>query len=147
ILRGDVFQGEASVGRARLLAEAQAMARLQHPNVVAVHEIGFADVGAYVVMECVEGTTLRAWLGERPRPWRDALDMLPGAGAGLAAAHRAGIVHRDFKPENVLVGADGRPRVADFGLAAAAASEDVESPALSVAGTLPYMPPEQLDGA
>jgi hypothetical protein len=144
ILRADVFEGEAE-GRARLIAEAQAMARLQHPHVVAVHEIGFSADRAYVVMEYVEGTTLRAWLGERPRSWREALDLLTDAGAGLAAAHRAGIVHRDFKPENVLVGIDGRPRVADFGLAAAA-SHIGASPALSFAGTVPYMPPEQLDG-
>jgi eukaryotic-like serine/threonine-protein kinase len=145
LLRDDMFRDEATIGHARLVAEAQAMARLQHPNAVAVHEIGFAEAGAFVVMEHVEGCTLRVWLRERPRPWREVLAMFLGAGAGLAAAHREGIVHRDFKPENVLVGSDGRPRVADFGLAAAASAGD-GSPAGSVAGTLPYMPPEQLAG-
>ncbi len=122
-----------------IVREAQTMARLTHPNVVAVHEVGFGESGGYVVMEQVDGTTLRAWMAERERPWREIVDMFLAAGAGLSAAHGAGIVHQDFKPENVLVGSDGRPRVSDFGLAGSTAR---------AAGTKGYMAPEQQrDGA
>ncbi len=123
-----------SDSRAQLVAEAQAMARLRHPGIVAVHEIG----DGFVVMEHVEGGTLRAWMEAAERPWREVLAMFLGAGEGLAAAHREGIVHRDFKPENVLVDRDGRARVTDFGLAGIAPGV--------VAGTRPYMAPEQLRG-
>src|SRR5688572_8465033 len=104
LLRSDVWRGELSeVGRERLVREAQAMARLSHPNVVAVHEAVFTESTGYLVMEQVEGATLKAWLGKRPRRWEEILDTLVAAGAGLAAAHRAGMVHHDFKPDNVLV--------------------------------------------
>jgi len=119
-------------GRGDVVVEAQAMARLRHPNVIAVHEIG----PGFVVMEHVDGGTLRGWLDERERTWREILDMFVAAGDGLAAAHREGIVHRDFKPANVLVDEDGRARVADFGLVAAQPR----------AGTLVYMAPEQRRG-
>lgn len=101
----------------RLRREAIAMARLAHPNVVTVFEVGEIDGGAYVAMEYVPGATLRGYLAEKARPRREVLAMLRQVGEGLAAAHAAGIVHRDFKPENVLIGEDGRPRVSDFGLA------------------------------
>lgn len=131
LLRGDQFRGErAAAGRAALLEEAKAMARLSHPNVVAVYEAGVLDGNGYVVMEQVAGITLRRWLDE-PRAADDVLEVLRAAGQGLAAAHRAGVIHRDFKPENVLVseggpvegaglagaGAARRVRVSDFGLA------------------------------
>lgn len=109
-------------GRAveRLRREAIAMAKLAHPNVVTVFEVGELDAsvggGTYVAMEYVPGTTLRSYLDE-PRSTREVLAMLRQIGLGLAAAHDAGIIHRDFKPENVLIGKDGRPRVSDFGLA------------------------------
>jgi tetratricopeptide (TPR) repeat protein/predicted Ser/Thr protein kinase len=103
---------------ARLLREAQALARLSHPNVVQVYEVGSHEGQIWVAMEFVRGTTLRAW---RPdAPLEAALEIFVAAGRGLAAAHAAGLVHRDFKPDNVLVGEDDRPRVADFGLARAA---------------------------
>ncbi len=119
ILRPDLFAGE-SRGEAdlRLTREAQAMARLAHPNVVTVYEVGRVGDHRFVAMELVEGTTLRGWLAAAPRGWREIVAMFIGAGRGLAAAHAAGLVHRDFKPDNVLVGADGRPRVTDFGLVA-----------------------------
>ncbi|HUQ02618.1 MAG TPA: serine/threonine-protein kinase [Kofleriaceae bacterium] len=109
----------AGAGVDRLQREAMAMARLAHPNVITVHEVGRLGDRVFVAMEFVPGGTLRAWLKARPRPWRDALTLCLSAGEGLAAAHDAGLVHRDFKPENVLVGDDGRPRVGDFGLARA----------------------------
>jgi len=110
--------GSESGGQTWLLREAQAMARLAHPNVVAVHDVGAmpGDL-VFVAMELVDGVTLRAWLKAKPRTWREIVPVMRAAGAGLAAAHAAGLVHRDFKPDNVLVGNDGRVRVMDFGLA------------------------------
>lgn len=118
------------------LHEALALARLDHPNVIAVHDAGLlqphelevidgptdtppsdAPPGAYVVMELVEGITLRQWLRFRSRSWREVVPTLLAVGQGLAAAHAAGVIHRDVKPDNVLVGVDGRVRVVDFGLA------------------------------
>ncbi len=102
--------------RERLLREAQALARLSHPNVIAVHDVGTYKGHVFIAMEFVEGTTLRGWLKAKPRTRREILDVFMAAGEGLAAAHRAGLVHRDFKPDNVMVGDDGRVRVLDFGL-------------------------------
>ncbi|MCY1071276.1 protein kinase [Nannocystis sp. RBIL2] len=101
----------------RLQREALALARLSHPNVVQVFEVGVADGRAFVAMEYVPGQTLYAWLRACPRPWREVLAVLLDAGRGLAAVHAAGLVHRDFKPSNVVLGDDGRARVFDFGLA------------------------------
>ncbi len=122
--------GTSGALRDRLVREAQALARLSHPNVIAVHDVGTFGSDVFIAMEFVEGQTLRAWLKEKPRRQREILDVFLAAGQGLAAAHRAGLVHRDFKPDNVIVGArpqsanasgvelgDGRVRVLDFGLA------------------------------
>jgi tetratricopeptide (TPR) repeat protein len=152
--------------QARLLREAQAQAQLSHPNVVTVYEVGtLPEGGLFLAMELVRGQTLRDWQRDGARTWRELVAMYAAAGEGLAAAHRAGIVHRDFKPDNVLIGDDGRVRVADFGLAAAAgpaAAPSVRDPdtmeaapgrapaltaAGAVAGTPGYMAPEQLAGA
>jgi tetratricopeptide (TPR) repeat protein len=100
----------------RLLREGMTMARLSHPNIVTVHDVGTFEQRIFVAMELVEGQTLRRW-SEQPRSWRETVAMYVQAGRGLAAAHAAGIVHRDFKPDNVIVGHDGRPRVVDFGMA------------------------------
>jgi serine/threonine-protein kinase len=108
--------------RDRLLREAQALARLQHPNVIAVHDVGTFRADVFIAMEFVEGQTVRAWLKSGPRSRREILDVFLAAGEGLAAAHRAGLIHRDFKPDNVILGDDGRVRVLDFGLARAADS-------------------------
>ena len=125
----------------RMLREAQAMARLSHPNVVAIYDVGTLEDGAiFIAMEMVEGQTLRRWCEQAPRSWREILTAYLDAARGLAAAHEAGLVHRDFKPENVLVGKDGRVRVTDFGLARAGTS----SPETSSNTPLP-LPPGALD--
>lgn len=124
-----------------LLAEARATAKLSHPNVVAVYDVGEHEGRAFIAMEYVEGGSLAEWARE-PRTWRECWAMLREAGAGLAAIHRAGLVHRDFKPANVLVGPDGRPRVSDFGLAAVQGTVH----GADVAGTPLYMAPELWKG-
>ncbi len=149
--------------RSRLRREAQAIAQLSHPNVVAAYDVGTTDDGdLYVAMEFVEGDTLTTWLKKWPRTWRDILDVFQQAARGLYAAHGVNLLHRDFKPDNVLVGGDGRVRVSDFGLARSmlagpdelAARPGDQVAALSaeltatgtVLGTPRYMPPEQLVG-
>jgi tetratricopeptide (TPR) repeat protein len=161
---GDGSESSAG-GQAWLLREAQALARLSHPNVVAVHDVGtLAGDQVFVAMELVDGVTLRAWMRQKQRTWREVRDVALAAGAGLAAAHKAGLVHRDVKPENVLVGADGRVRVMDFGLARLHAADggaprdsdreisarsplsDALTMAGSVVGTPAYMAPEIYQG-
>jgi serine/threonine protein kinase len=152
--------------RARLLREAQAMARLSHPEVITVYDVGAFGNELFVAMEYVEGETLRRWCVGQSRSCAEILAVYERAGRGLAAAHEAGLVHRDFKPDNVLVGRDGRVRVTDFGLArsverhegsslpssgAVAGSEPIVlTTTLTRAGTLigtpAYMAPEQLRG-
>ena len=117
LLRHGTFS--ADEGRARLEREAQAMARLSHPNVVTVFDVGHFEDRLFVSMEFVEGETLSDWLRGNRR-WDQVVRLFLQAGSGLAAAHSSGIVHRDFKPDNVLIGKEGRPRVMDFGLARAA---------------------------
>jgi len=138
-----------------LLSEAQAIARLSHPNVVAVYDVGSFHGGSFIALEYVQGGTLREWIHQESRSWSQIVQALVYAGRGLAAAHAAGLVHRDFKPDNVLIGADGRVRVADFGLARrldvglmeGGSSIDVEGRTIHAghfAGTPGYMAPEQL---
>ena len=168
---------------ARLHREAQALAKLSHPNVVAVYDVGTYDArglygehpndrgdgdGVFLVMEYIEGVTLARWLDERPRPWQRVLEVFLAAGRGLASAHAVGILHRDFKPSNVLLRQDGSVHVFDFGLARAAhdlhgafdTTDPIKSAALSqsvslaapltqigaVVGTPVYMAPEQRGG-
>ena len=101
------------------MREAQALAQLSHPNVVGVFDVGRVDVGVFMAMELVEGLSGDIWLKQQPS-WRQVLSVFRDAGRGLAAAHRVGLVHRDFKPANLMIGNDGRVRVLDFGLARAA---------------------------
>lgn len=107
----------AEVRNARLVREAQSLAKISHANVVAVHDVVLVDSEVLIAMEFVEGENLRAWLTRSPRPWSEVITVFRQAGEGLAAAHRAGLVHRDFKLDNVLVAKDGRVKVIDFGLA------------------------------
>jgi tRNA A-37 threonylcarbamoyl transferase component Bud32 len=163
-----VASAEASVDEPyrqdRMLIEARAIARLSHPNVVSVFDARLLQGDLFIAMELVEGETLRHRLDRGVSDWREALALCSAAGRGLAAAHRAGIVHRDFKPENVLIGNDGRVRVADFGLATevgASETAPIPSPSASTSSSLPqgltrtgfvlgtpmYMAPEQMEGA
>ncbi|MBS1152171.1 MAG: Serine/threonine kinase [Myxococcaceae bacterium] len=164
LLRSDFRGSGASTElRLRLLREAQAMARLAHPNVVTVHDVGLIGDQVFVAMEFVEGETLAQWLKSRPRTWAQILDVFLYAGRGLSAAHAGGLTHRDFKPDNVLIGKDKRVRVMDFGLAQAQAprtdtpADPITDPGSGVMkrritppgtilGTPRYMAPEQLYG-
>jgi tetratricopeptide (TPR) repeat protein/tRNA A-37 threonylcarbamoyl transferase component Bud32 len=142
-------------GEDRLRREAQALAKLAHPNVVTVYETGHHEKAAYVAMEHVDGVTLDSWLAT-PRLQATVISVLADAGRGLAAAHAVGLVHRDFKPRNVFVSTAGVAKVGDFGLVRLDALEATPSPAsdlamtLSVAGAIlgtpAYMAPEQLRG-
>ena len=159
---------DPSHGRARLLREAQSMAQITHPNVVAIHDVGTIGEQVFIAMEYVEGRTLTQWLSAERRTWRDIVAMFLQCGKGLAAAHAKNLAHRDFKPDNVWVGDDGRARVLDFGLArATAGSREEQKPAAARSppprsplpmlsarvtksgaflGTPPFMAPEQLNG-
>ena len=146
---------EHVLARAALSREARAQAKLAHPNVAAVYDVGTFEDRIFIAMEFVEGMTLRRWLEETHPDRRRILGVFLDAGRGLEAAHAAGLVHRDFKPENVLVGIDGRARVTDFGLARWRASETAEAPRAEPAdpvvgsarsGTPAYMAPEQRRG-
>jgi len=148
----------SEVARERLLIEARALARLDHPNVVPVHDAVTVDDQVVVVMEWVDGKSLASWEGERARSWHEVVAVYRGAGRGLAAAHALGLVHRDFKPANAIIGDDGRVRVLDFGLARMADAADASAARADAApgdtltetgellGTLAYMAPEQLAG-
>jgi hypothetical protein len=143
LVRSDVSvatMGPAS--DAGLLREARAAARLQHPNVVSIFEVGHAGDRLFIAMEYVDGRTVRVWLTEQPRSVAEILRAFEHAGRGLQAAHEAGLVHRDFKPENLLVGTDDRVRVVDFGIASLGTASDDRR----VVGTPRYMAPEQFDG-
>ena len=104
-------------GRQRTLREAQAIARLSDPNVVVVYDVGTFEDKVFIAMEFVDGNTVTFWLEQQPRTWKEILRVFIAAGRGLMAAHEKGLVHRDFKPDNVMVGRDGQVRVMDFGLA------------------------------
>ncbi len=152
----------ASQAQLRLLKEAQAMARISHPNVVSVHDVGTYRDQVFLSMEWIDGSTVERWAVGRP--WREIVRVFLDAARGLLAAHRAGLIHRDFKPANLLVGKDGRARVCDFGLASVASDARAVAPIEAeaaelratpvplltrqgaVLGTPAYMAPEQIRG-
>jgi tetratricopeptide (TPR) repeat protein len=111
------LDGGTGEGHLRLLREARTIARLSHPNVITVHDAGTYGDGVFIAMELVDGQTIDQWLRGAPRTWQQILDVFVAAGRGLAAAHAAGVVHRDFKPQNVMIAKTGAVRVMDFGLA------------------------------
>ncbi len=124
VVRGDKL---TEAYRARLHREAQALARLSHPSVVTVFDVGDIEDDTFVAMELVEGQTLRDWWREKPRTWREVVQVMLAAGRGLAAAHAAGIVHRDIKPDNIVVSDSGVVKVVDFGLARDLGDRSVDS--------------------
>ena len=159
VLRNDTMRKDP-LARDRMLREAQAMARVSHPNIVTVHEVGSHEGEIYIAMEFIRGQNLGTWMHSHPPDWRKTVSVLIQAGRGLAAAHAAGLIHRDFKPANVLLGDDGAVKVLDFGLARAVDSPPETAPdALrrsvtssldadltrtgAVLGTPAYMAPEQ----
>ncbi|MBL9107285.1 MAG: serine/threonine protein kinase [Myxococcales bacterium] len=150
-----VFRASGADDLLRRQREAHALARISHPNVVQIYESGNLDSRMFIVMEYVTGVTLTAWQTEQPRTLMELLAMYVAVGRGLVAAHAVGVVHRDFKPDNVIVDTAGRPRVADFGLASIRgrvdhpAADDVHGSSVTstsvgvILGTPAYMPPEQ----
>lgn len=153
ILRAGTGGDDAALLR-RLEQEARTLAALNHPNLIAIHDIGEHEGSIFLVMELLEGETLRALLRQGALPPRRALECARQIAQGLAAAHAAGIAHRDLKPENIMFSADGRVKILDFGLArtVVGAGDDAEtltSPlttAGAVMGTMGYMAPEQVRG-
>jgi eukaryotic-like serine/threonine-protein kinase len=137
LLHASIAYDPESQASAQLRSEAQVMARIQHANVVTVHEIGTFRGQVFIAMEQVDGVTLRHWMADAPRTWREVVSIFLHAGEGLSAAHDAGVVHRDFKPENVLVGNDGRVRVSDFSIAGTRKHDSA-----AAGGTPAYMAPE-----
>ncbi len=134
-----------SMRASRLVHEARALAKLSHDNVVVVYEVGSHGQSVFIAMEYIEGQTLADWRAQS-NPGADAiLDAFAGAADGLSAAHEAGLVHRDVKPANIMVGTDGRVKVADFGLALAM-NPDRDTPEEMWSGTPAYMAPEQFSG-
>ncbi len=137
---------DSSAAREALRREAQSMARLSHPNIVAVHDVGNEGPDVFLAMDLIEGATLSEWLQIAERSWRDILRVFVQAGRGLAAAHAAGVVHQDFSPRNVLVTAAREVRITDFGLAKAQGQPGFEVPDSAVRGTPAYLAPERLLG-
>ena len=130
-------------GRQRTLREAQAIARLSDPNVVVVYDVGTFEDKVFIAMEFVEGNTVTFWLEQKPRTWQEILRVFIAAGRGLTAAHAKGLVHRDFKPDNVMVGRDGQVRVMDFGLARQMDKPGIKEHRVRAASPVPV--PRRLD--
>jgi len=143
-------------GKRRLLREAQAAAALDHPNICAIHEVGEVDGRAFIVMQYVEGETLAARIHRKPLELKEALGFAVPMADALAEAHSRGIIHRDIKPQNVMITARGQVKILDFGLAKVVADRGVldgeaETQSLLteagvIVGTVPYMSPEQVKG-
>lgn len=170
LLRDGGDRRRMTTGRARMVREAQALAKLNHPNIVTVHDVDVYEERLYIAMEYVEGSSVADWLDDEPHDWPEVVQVFIEAGRGVAAAHEAGITHRDFKPGNVVIGNDRRVRVLDFGLAKTGDDDDASESDPSMAafdsgiegivdslnmkltqagrsvGTPAYMSPEQLFG-
>jgi serine/threonine-protein kinase len=144
ILRGELAS-EADLSRFR--AEAEAAARLQHPNIVSVYEVGDCDGRPYFSMRYVEGTTLARRLTEGPLPPREAARYMLAIAGAVQHAHEHGILHRDLKPSNILLDEEGRPLVTDFGLAKRVAATESLTRSGAIVGTPSYMAPEQAAGS
>ena len=116
LLRPQQGEGDQARRQARLVREAKAIAKLSHPNVVGIFDVGVHDGQVFMAMEYLAGGTLRDWMAAKKRPWREIVKMFIEVGHGLAGAHAEGLIHRDFKPDNVLLDKNGVPKVVDFGL-------------------------------
>jgi serine/threonine protein kinase/tetratricopeptide (TPR) repeat protein len=146
LLRAKASAGvDPSEGRARLLREAQAIARLSDPNVVVVFDVGMFGEQVFLAMEFVDGNTVGYWLQAQTRSWREVVRTFMAAGRGLASAHKAGLVHRDFKPDNVMITRDGQIRVMDFGLARTIDADGEAKPA-GAGGGVPGRTPTVASG-
>src|SRR5690242_21842366 len=138
-----------AAARRRFQREAQMASSLNHPHILTVHDIGEFEGRQYIVTEFVDGGTLKDWAKAEKRSWWQIVELLTGVADGLAAAHTAGILHRDIKPGNILVAKNGYAKLADFGLAkldASVAREETATLTNVVMGTIPYMSPEQASG-
>ena len=159
-----IYAREHRRAAARLVQEAKVIASLDHPNVIAIYDLGMHEDELYIAMELIEGQSMRQWLEARDRSWKEVIEVMCQAAMGLGAAHKEGLVHRDFKPDNVLIGNDGRVVVADFGIVRIAGPEDIntngkrcsltssmQSAGITkfgdVLGTQKYMAPEQCVGS
>ncbi|TET66359.1 MAG: hypothetical protein E3J45_06635, partial [Candidatus Zixiibacteriota bacterium] len=131
--------------RSRFKREAQAAAVLEHPNIVTIHEVSEHQGRPYIVMQYVEGKSLRDIIKEKELPLDEIVDLAIQICDGLSKAHEAGVIHRDIKPSNICIGSDGRPKILDFGLAAVQGSEHLTKTG-STLGTIGYMSPEQVKG-
>ncbi len=165
VLQSGLVGRSRAEGRERMVAEARALARVNHVNVVGVHDVGVSGEEVFVGMELVDGRSLDTWLKEQERTWPEVLAVFVDVGRGLCAVHDAGLIHRDVKPANILIGRDGRVRVTDFGLARplhdaptlegselAVVEGSVAQPRMDITatgaylGTPAYMSPEQFSG-
>src|SRR5262245_19355591 len=143
LLRPDDAGARDEARQARLVREAKAIAKLSHPNVVSIFDVGVHDGRVFLAMEYLPGGTLRQWLAGERRGWRAIVARFIEVGRGLAAAHGEGLVHRDFKPDNVLLDKNGAPKIVDFGLVRVTAGEGPDAEALPLAETVP---PEKSGG-
>src|SRR5688572_17624545 len=161
LLRPRPGDGDMALRQERLVREAKAIAKLSHPNIVGIFDVGVHEGNVFLAMEYLAGGTLKRWASAEKRPWREVIKIFIDVGRGLAAAHAEGLIHRDFKPENVLVDKNGVAKVADFGLVRLAAdafdaptgetsdfsSREIEPADLTrtgaLLGTPAYMAPEQ----
>ena len=144
-----------AAARHRFQREAQTASSLNHPHILTVYDAGEFEGRQYLVTEFVDGGTLKTWVGSGKRTWRQIVELLTGVADGLAAAHAAGILHRDIKPDNILISQSGYAKLADFGLAKLAEGPDTDltrtftegrtRPGVII-GTIPYMSPEQAAG-
>ncbi|MHC5538273.1 serine/threonine-protein kinase, partial [Singulisphaera rosea] len=142
-----IIRGDPTRLVSRFQIEAEAVARLQHPNIVQIYEVGWKDGRPYLALELVDGGSLEEKLAGRPQPAREAAELVRTLSNAVDYAHRRGIIHRDLKPSNILLTAGGVPKIADFGVAKRLELNDHETRDGDLIGTPCYMAPEQASGS